>query len=192
MLMSWFFKTEEGVPVSLWEVSGINEQPCARVMLEHPFAGPVLLSQGYGAKGYSWEHGFGIKVLFGDTPDSLQCTMWNSECSILDKALQGGDPQRPLLWWSSEEVRALMGEIFSEKNTKCLTWRNKIQKGLRTSSTKAWLCPICGVRRPAPIDRLAHLTSAHQDSRDRLTSVWIDAVTAAHAAAMAEKENDDE
>ena len=81
---------------------------CRLAIVEHPKHGRLFIREGYGGEdslaggAIRWKHGLAIKLLPGDTLESLRAT----PDGYLD-LVQGFDPDRPVLTWDGHSVEAV-------------------------------------------------------------------------------------
>jgi hypothetical protein len=81
---------------------------CRLAIVEHPKHGRLFIREGYGGEdslaggAIRWKHGLAIKLLPGDTLESLRAT----PDGYLD-LVQGFDPDRPVLAWDGHSLEAV-------------------------------------------------------------------------------------
>lgn len=88
---------------------GVYGLPHTVAIVEHPEQGRVLIAEGFGGMddlsggNYRWRHGVACQLQVTDTLDALDQAR-NECCTIIEAALSGHDPDRPLLNWSGDEI----------------------------------------------------------------------------------------
>jgi len=73
--------------------NAIVEQDGNRYLICDAFGGIDTLRGG----AVRWDHGMVIQLQATDTLESLRCTAWNDELTLLDAVLHGCDDSRPIL-----------------------------------------------------------------------------------------------
>jgi len=85
-------------------------QTTTEAIIDHPKHGRLYLIQGYGGEGTiagaapRWRHGAVCRVLGTDTLESLRGDA-NEYTSVINVALAGHDPDRPLLDWTGHMIK---------------------------------------------------------------------------------------
>lgn len=82
-------------------------------IVDHPAHGRLLLSEGYGGENtpaggcVRWRHGLVVRLLGGDTFQSLADGRWNEYVSLMEAACGGHDDSRPILPWDGNAIEAM-------------------------------------------------------------------------------------
>ncbi len=88
---------------------GVYGLPHTVAIVEHPEQGRVLIAEGFGGMddpsggAYRWRHGIACRLRATDTLETLD-QPWNESATVLEAALSGHDPDRPVLDWSADEI----------------------------------------------------------------------------------------
>lgn len=88
-----------------------------QAIFDHPKHGRLFITDGYGGENtmsggsVRWRHGMAIKLLAGDTLDSLRETPWNDYGDLYDAVINGYDDTRPVMDWHGPVIEALANQV---------------------------------------------------------------------------------